>query len=491
MALAPALDLRHPSEREELPGNIEAEQALLGALFFDNGCFVNVDGAVAQRDFAEPFHGRLFKVIGDFVRGGRLADPITVRGHFSIDPAFDELGGVRYLIDLVDHAPMSSTALDYAKEVRSAALRRDVIAICGEISLKARREASTDGADLMAEMERRLLATRSGADDLQLQDWADVSREIVHGMDRPDDRPLIKCGLAKIDEAVGGFERGDLVIIGARPSMGKSALAGCISLNIALQGLGVIELNGEMTTKQMGRRHLTDHAFSLFQDGGPVYRDIKRGVLTDTQKEILYRVHTDLEHLPLKMLKRTGLTLGRMRAMLRRQKMVWEAAGIQLSAVVVDHVGLVRPDDEERGRGRTEDQTVISGGLKALADELGVVMFGLAQLNRKVEDRDDKRPQLADLRDSGSWEQDADIVIGAYRDAYYARRERQPKGEVNIAEWVLRQSSPIVEAIMLKIREGDIATAKLWADIGRNAIRDDEPDWMRAGFDFDGPYGSR
>lgn len=483
MAMVPALDLRrqqdrHPNDPDAQPAvlaNIEAEQALLGAILYDNNAFLAVDGIVGAQDFYEPFHGRLFKTMAAQIRMGRLAEPVLMHTFFSIDPAFDELGGLRYLADLVDRAPPSANAVDYARAVRSHALRREVIRICAEVSYRAALDHDADGADLMADMERGLLAVRTGKEDHALRDWRDVSAEIVYGMDRPDDRPLIKTGLVKIDDAVGGLERGDLVVIGGRPGMGKSALAGCIALNVALQGLGVVELNGEMTTAQMGRRHLTDYAQARFGDEGPMYRDIKRKLLTPGQMQVLRTVDEELRHLPLKMLKRTGMTLGRMRAMLRRQKMLWEAAGVSMSLVVLDHAGLVRPDDDQRGRGRTEDQTLISGALKELAEELDVVMVALAQLNRKVEDRDDKRPQLADLRDSGSWEQDADIVMMAYRDAYYARREREPKGDLKLGEWVLRCGSPTVECIMAKVREGDVATAKLWADIGRNAIRDEAP----------------
>lgn len=468
----------HPNapgvEVDRTPSNIEAEQAVLGALLMDNACFSEVEGIVTARDFHEPFHQRLFKATGDLIRVGRLAEPIILRDFFTIDPAFSEFGGVMYLVDLVDRAPPAVNAAEFARVVRSMALRRDVVRIAAEITRRAIEDAAADGADLMADMERELLAVRSGKSDLELRDWREVSSEIVYGLDRPDDRPLIRCGLEKIDNAVGGFERGDLVVIGARPSMGKSALAGCMALNVSGQGLGVVELNGEMTTTQMGRRHLTDWAFRQYGDQGPMYRDIKRKVLTDGQKAILRDVDHQLHLLPLKLLKRTGLTLGRMRAMLRRQKMLWESAGIRMSLVVIDHVGLVRPD--EAGRGRVDDQTLVSATLKEMAEELDVVMLALCQLNRKVEDRDDKRPQLSDLRDSGSWEQDADVVMGVYRDAYYARREREPKQQVALAEWMLRQSSPTVEAIMLKIREGEIATAKLWADIGRNAIRDESPE---------------
>lgn len=461
--------------------NTEAEQALLGCLMMDNSAYVDIEGKVTAADFFEPFHGRLFKAMTNLIKVGRMAEPIILMEFFRIDAAFAELGGLRYLADLVDKAPPPSSAGHFAGVLQDLARRRDVISICANIAERARNDSEATGTSLMGDLERDVLASRSGHGEISLRSWDDVAQEVVYGMDRPDDVPLLKCGLAKIDDAVGGFERGDLVILGARPSMGKSALAGCIALNVArahMDGLsakpqGVVELNGEMTTVQMMRRHLTDQAFSRYGLAGPVYRDIKRKALTPAQMEIIRQVEIDLRGLPMKMLKRTGMTLGQARAMLRRQKMLWESEGVEMSMVVVDHVGLIRPD--EAGRGRTEDQTIISASLKEMADELGVVMIGLAQLNRKVEERDDKRPQLSDLRDSGSWEQDADIVMGVYRDAYYARREREPKREPERGEWVIRQGSQEVEAIMLKIREGDAGVAKLWADIGRNAIRDHEP----------------
>lgn len=464
------------------PHNLDAEQALLGCLLFDNAAFVAVDGQVTPEDFYEPFHARLFRAIAQLVRVGRLAEPIILKSAFAVDPAFDELGGIRYLADLVDHAPPASHAPEFARQIRSLALRRDVIRICSDVAQRAAMDSAVEGHELMAQMEREVLATRSSSSDLVLRPWAEISREVVYGLDKPDENPLIKTGLGKVDAALGGMERSDLIVIGARPSMGKSALAGCISLNAARAGYGVVEINGEMTTAQMARRHLADRAFDLYGDQGPTYRAIKRRELSEMQMVALRAVHDDLEQIPLRMIKRSGITLAMLRASLRRQRMLFEAAGKRLTLVVVDHVGLIKPDDVSGSR--AQDQTVVSGALKEIADELDCVVVALAQLNRKVEDRDDKRPQLADLRDSGSWEQDADVVLGVYRDAYYARREREPKGDVKVAEWVLRCGSQVVEAIMLKIRESDVATAKLWADIGRNAIRDEEPESMRTAFDF-------
>ena len=462
-----------PRDESEALQSHELEQALLGCILYENTAFVDVDGLVQPADFAEPFHGRLFRRIGDLIRMGGLAEPITLASDFAIDPAFRDLRGVRYLADLVEKAPPSNRAPDYAKGIRELALRRQVIKISTEIATRARTDPMATGEQLMADMERQMLAARSGKGADTLRSFGEVAHDVVFGADRPDDRPLVKFGLKGIDDAIGGAERGDLIVLGARPSMGKSALASCIALNVALAGFGVAEVNGEMTTEQMARRHLSDFAFTRFADQGPTYRDIRRRLLSDQQWQILQSCQRELKELPLHMVKRTGLTLGRLRAMLRRQKMLWEAAGVPFTLAVIDHVGLLRPD--EGGRSRNDDQTMVSAGLKEMAEELDVVMLALAQLNREVEKREDKRPQLSDLRDSGSWEQDADIVMGVYRDAYYARREKEPKGREAAAEHFMRASSPYVEVPMLKIREGDVTTVRLWADIGRNAIRDADP----------------
>ena len=469
-----------PDAPENLePMNLEAEQAVLGAVLFDNDAFLELDGVLAPRDFHEPFHQRLFKAMGEDIRAGRLADPNLLTSFFAVDPAFEALGGKRYLADLVDHAPPVSKALHYAAQIRAIALRREVIRICGEMSQRARIDASADGADLMADLERELLSVRAGKDDLALRTWAEVSREVVYGMERPASDSLLRFGIPKLDNIIGGCEGGELVVLSGRPGMGKSALGGCIALNLARDGVGVCEINAEMTTSQMARRHLCNLAFRAHGEDAPFYRDIKRGTLSAAQRAMLADVQGIHEQLPLRMVKRTGLTLGRIRAMLMRQRMVWQGLGVHLGLVVIDHVGLVRSD--ERFFSRQAEQADISLKLKEMADDLGCVILALAQLNREVEKRDDKRPQLSDLRDSGTWEQDADVVIGCYRDAYYARREPEPKKEIEKAEWHMRGASREVEAIALKVREGDVGTAKLWASIGHNAILNEQPP-MEGGF---------
>lgn len=381
------------------PISLEAEHAVLGCLLYDNDAFIDIDGLVEDRDFAEPFHQRLFRAISRDIRAGRLSEPSQLAQYFVVDGAFEEFGGFGYLIELLNKAPPRSQAAHYAKVVRSVALRREVARIASDIAHRAKTDGEADGAELMSELERQLIGVRQGKNDLSLQSWAEVSRQVLYGMDRPESRPMLKLGIAKLDKLLGGAELGDMIVLGGRPGMGKSALAGCIALNVALAGDGVAVINAEMTTHQMGRRALTDLAFTRHGHAAPFYRALREGTATEPQRRMIAELQAETAQIPLYMIKRTGLSLGRIRAMVMRQKMLWEAVGIKLRLVVIDHVGLVSPD--KGGRSRFEDQTVVSGALKELADELGVVILALAQLNRQVEMRDDKRPMLADLRDFG------------------------------------------------------------------------------------------
>lgn len=457
-----------------VPTALRAEQAVLGILILENDRFVDVDSVIDPDDFTEPYHQRVFKAIARDIRGGKLIEPTVLGQYFQIDPAFESFGGIRYFIDLIDMAPIATQAAHYANIIRQASVRREIILIAAEIQSKAKEDATATGEGILADLEARIVAIRSGKAQAGLVSWGEAARSVLYGIDRPDSRNLMKTGLVKIDNILGGAEAGDLILISGRPGMGKSALASAMALNIALDGGGVAEINGEMTVDQMTRRHLSDYSYRKRGPDAPEYKKIRNNDLTDAHRRILVESFQEIQNIPLHMVKRPGITLGRLRAILMKQKMIWEGLGIPFKLAIIDHAGLVSPD--QKGRSRFEDQTEISGRLKELADELQVVMMALNQLNRQVESREDKRPQLSDLRDSGSWEQDADAVFGVYRDSYYARREQEPRDHVKAGEWHLRCGSKEVEAIALKVREGDVGTAKLWASIGHNNFRDHAPD---------------
>lgn len=472
-----------PRERADFtPANIEAEQALLGILLFENATVAEVDGVILPDQFYEPFHGRLFAAIYSTVSAGRAADPITVLDRLGQDPALFELGGLRYLADLVDRAPPQTLAVDYARTVRDAWERREVIRIAGELMKTARQDGSVSGAALIEQAEKALTAVALHTRSTALVSAAEAVDRVIEELENPAVASGVKLGLGPLDEEIGGLMPGELWVLGGRPSMGKSAIASTAALHISRherhadgRPLGVIEVNSEMSVSQMTRRHISDLAFELSPRDAPSYSKIRKRFLTDLERQIFHAAARVMRDLPtLKMVKRTGLTLASLRSLVRRQAAAWERQGVKLGLVTVDHVGLIRPEFDRRSR--TEAQTDIAIELKELADELEIPILALAQLNRNVESRDDKRPMLADLRDSGAWEENADGVIGTYRDAYYAERETEPKKSDARYIWEERKASRTIEALLLKIREGQAGSVELWGDMARNAIRGQRPD---------------
>jgi len=453
--------------------NLEVEQALLGIVLYQNSAYEALDGLSAEH-FAEPFHGRLWAAIADAISQGRLAEPITIGGKLQSDPAFAELGGLTFLADLVDQAPPRANAPHYAKVLKDLAHRRDLISLSEEVIRAAKAgEGSTE--DLIGIAEAGLLAMQVSSRPIELISVAESAAAVLDELDAPEEQAVgIKTGLEPLDEALGPLLPGNLILLMGRTSMGKSAAAECIAYNIACQGQGVIQVNCEMTPNEMTQRHLTDICQARWGNLGPQYRDIRRRRITRDQREMLEWARARLHGAPLMLAKRPGIKLSQIRSLARRQAAAWAKQGVKTGALIVDHVGLVNPDFPTRDR--YADQTIVSNAMKELADELGCVVFGLNQMNRQNESREDKRPQLSDLRDSGAWEQDADAVIGFYREAYYAERRPEPKKDVEIAEWLRAKASRTVEAIILKARFGECTTISLWGDLGRNAIRGAAPE---------------
>jgi replicative DNA helicase len=475
---APLLDLRTKASPapeavapSRLPNNMDAEQALLGALLYHWDSFDLLE-AIEPRHFFEPFHQRLFAAIAAQVGSGMRPEFIILGQKFEADEGYLALGGKRYLADLVDRAPPAESIKSYAASIIDLSLKRDLILLGGEIDTLA--QAGEESEAIIGHAESALLGMQSGGRKLDLVSAGAAAAKVLDDLDAPPEAVSgIKLGLGGLDEEMGALQPGNLVLFQGRPSMGKSAAAECVALNIAEQGYGVIQVNGEMTPEEMAQRHLTDLTHRLHGARGPEYRDIRRRRIGLDQRRMLDQALAILHPLPLLMIKRPGLKLSQLRSICRRQAAVWARSGIPMGALIVDHAGLIKPDVSTRDR--YADQTLVSNGMKELADELACPIIVLNQMNRESEKREDKRPQLSDLRDSGSWEQDADYVIGWYREAYYAQRQVEPKKDIEWAEWDRARKSRVLEAIILKARAGACLTVKLWCDVARNAIRDQSP----------------
>lgn len=453
------------------PINGDAEVGIIAAAMTDNAVVARLDRLEA-RHFDDPLLGHAWLAIQTLVADGINADALTVFDRMrGTDPATRAL-----LIDLWEkgHGPAAEPYADIVIELYA---RRQIIALAAEATEAAK--SGQPSAKVRGDLEAALLDLTKRDRRVQLVSAAQAADDVLADLDgEGGDAVGILTGIEALDEHLGAFGQDDLVLIAGRPGGGKSALAGCIMLNVARAGVGVIEINAEMNTRQMMRRHLTDLCFSRWGSRAPTYKDIRRKRISYDQRQMLTWARDQVAGLPLCMVKRTGLSLASLRALVRRQAAIWEAEGITLGLISVDHVGLLM--GETGGRDRYTDQTSIAIGMKALADELRIPVIALVQLSRKVEDRDHKKPQLSDLRDSGAWEENADTVIGVYREAYYALKEQEPKGgrgaDDRWDDWSRRKNSKVVEAILLKVREGEESVIPLWASIGHNAIRSSAPD---------------
>jgi replicative DNA helicase len=464
------------------PRDLEAEQGVLGAILAHNSLIEQLEDELDPEMFWEALHSRIYVAMRDLVLGGRSADPVTVTHAMAGDEAFERADGAEYLMLMVEKAPAIKIALDYAGIVREMWRRSRLIQLGDSLSLGGRDGQSAD--EMVAHAEADLIAAEVHARGISLVTATEAVDSVLRQYANPEQAFGVNLGLDPIDDVTGGMMPGELWIIAGRPGMGKSALCNTAGLNIAMNGrgpkgerLGVIEICCEMTVEQMMRRHIADLCFEMFGTDGPTYSGMRRRVLTGAQQRMMAEAAARLREMDtMRMLYRTGLTIRGIRSLARRQKAVWARKGIALGLVTIDHMGLVRGTQGHRGR--TEDQGDVARDTLALAGELEVPMIALLQLSRRCEERDNKRPILSDLRDSGEWEQAASGVIGVYRDAYYALREPEPKRADLKIQWDERCASVTVDALLLKVREGQTQSVKLWADIGRNAIRSHQPEQL-------------
>ncbi|HRD28397.1 MAG TPA: replicative DNA helicase [Caulobacter sp.] len=474
MALVPALDLRPVHDDPPLavaPSNIEAEQALLGALLYDNAAYERLSDRLQARHFYEPFHQRLFAALETHIRKGQLAEPILLADEFKKDPAFEELGGVRYLADLVDRAPPAANAPDYARAIYDLALRRDLIRIGGEITVEAQaHDADVSARDQIEAAEQKLYTlAESGTSSTGFIPFADALTGAVQmaaeAYSRDGGLAGVSTGLTDLDKQLGGLHPSDLLILAGRPSMGKTALATNIAFHVArnyawepqpdgtrktVNGGVVAFFSLEMSAEQLAMRLLADVS-------GVSSDRLRKGEIDASEFGRVRDGAIEVQEAPLFIDATGGLSISKLTARARRLK---RQHGLDL--IVVDYLQLVTTDGS-KGDNRVQEVSAITGGLKALAKELGVPVIALSQLSRQVENREDKRPQLSDLRESGSIEQDADVVMFVYREAYYLSRAEPREGTPEHMTWQedLEKINNIAEVIIGKQRHGPIGTVKL------------------------------
>ncbi len=481
MATTTALIARldQPAEYRIAPHNIDAEQALLGAILVNNDAFFRVSDFLEPRHFSEEIHRRVYEVTSSLIRAGKIATPITLKT-FLTDA--DLGGGVtvsQYLARLAAEATTVINAEDYGRTIHDLAVRRDLIAI-GEDMVNAAYEADVDVSprDQIEEAERKLFGlAETGRYDAGFQRFSDALTAAIDmaaaAYSRDGKLSGIATGLADLDRMMGGLQSSDLVILAGRPGMGKTALVTNIAFNVAKayqgekQPDGTIKtLNGgivgffslEMSAEQLATRIVAE------QSGVPSYK-IRRG---DIREDEFYRITDaarEMQTVPLYIDQTGGISIAQLVARARRLK---RQKGLDL--LIVDYLQLLS-GSSKKGENRVQELTEITTGLKALAKELTVPVVALSQLSRQVEQRDDKRPQLSDLRESGSIEQDADVVMFVFREEYYLKNKEPKMGTEEYFKWQaeMDQAHGKAEVIIGKQRHGPTGTVPLafQADITR------------------------
>ncbi|SPU48341.1 Replicative DNA helicase [Brevundimonas diminuta] len=456
-----------------MPHNLEAEQALLGSLMFDNAVFERLSDRLRGSHFYEPFHQRLFDAIEDHIRQGLLAEPTILMERFKQDPAFQEFGGLRYLADLVDRAPPAANAPDYARVVYDLALRRDLIRIGGEI-IKEAPNPETPADEQIEQAEQTLYSlAETGKPSSGFVSFSHALSGAVEMAGEAYQREGKLAGLATrlddLDQKLGGLHPSDLLILAGRPSMGKTALATNIAFNVArnyrweptpdggrktVDGGVVAFYSLEMSAEQLAMRILAD-ASGVSSD------KLRKGEIDASDFGKIRDAAIEIGESPLYIDATGGLSISKLAARARRLKRMEHG----LDLIVVDYLQLVTTGENSQ-KNRVQEVSEITGGLKALAKELNVPIIALSQLSRQVEQREDKRPQLSDLRESGSIEQDADCVMFVYRESYYLGRAEPREGTEEHLKWQedMDRLQHQAEVVIGKQRHGPIGIVKLAFD---------------------------
>lgn len=446
-----------------VPFNLEAEQALLGALLFDNDALGLLPDNFRPEQFYEPFHSRLFAEIKARIGGGRRAEPISMLDRFKDDPAFAELGGIRYLADLVDRAPPAANAPEYALLIADGHMRREIIRLSTEILATP---SSVPAPAVLAALERGAAAiAETGGSKPTAVHAGTTAIANMEAAWRGEFKGT-KVGLFAIDDLSGGILQDDVWFAGGRTSMGKSVFGLNIAKGLALQGAGALVYSLEMPLRECQARLIADLAYERHGTAHLRYGDILKGDLEAA------RIHGHsaadaaryLETLPIEINDTGGLTIEAIRSQSQRQVRLWRKAGIKPGVIVIDHIGLVtpaRPTDN-----KAADTAIIVNQLKDIAKQLKCPILALAQISRNTENRTDKRPQMGDFNWSGSIEQIADFVVLLYRESYYLERSSNKNDQ---AEAPALEHE--VEFAVHKNRRGPIATRKAFIDIGSNVIR--------------------
>ena len=469
--------LADPKEdlHRQSPHNIEVEQALLGAILINNDAFYRVSDFLEPVHFYDPRHRQIFEKSGQLIRMGKVADPRTIKSFMKENEAIGDITVAEYLSRLAYEAATIINAEDYGRSIYDLAIRRSLVTI-GEDMVNIAYEAPVDMGprDQIEDAERRLFElAESGRYDGGFGGFAEALKAAIDmagaAYQRDGHLSGLATGLADLDRMMGGLQSSDVVVLAARPGMGKTSLATNIAYNVAAAWRGEQQPDGsiktvdggivgfyslEMSAEQLATRIIAEQASVSSSE-------IRRGSIHEDQFDRIVEVAQRMQRMPLYIDQTGGISIAQLAARARRLK---RQRGLDF--LIVDYIQLVQGSSRKGSENRVQEITEITTKLKALAKELNVPILALSQLSRQVESRDDKRPQLSDLRESGSIEQDADVVMFIYREEYYLQNKVPKEGTQEFEEWRIKMEEIAgrAEVIIGKQRHGPTGTVTLQFD---------------------------
>ncbi len=445
---------------KELPNNIEAEQAVIGSILVSNDIFDEISTIISSINFYDPMHQKIFEAIESLIYKGMLANPITLKNYFEDEK--DDLNVPEYLVKITKFSTSVRQAVEYSKIIYDMFVRRELIKISEQTIDSAKlNDLDTNGQTIIENSERLLFdLAEKGSFNSSLVKFDEAMKQTIEMASAAykNDEGIVgvPTGLRDLDDKLGGLHQSDLIIIAGRPSMGKTSLATNIAFNAAqkLQDSGkkssIAFFSLEMSSEQLSTRIISEQARISSND-------IRRGRISDDQFDKFLETSKNISELPLYIDETPAISIAALSNRARRIKRLFG-----LDMIVVDYIQLMRGTTFNKD-GRVQEISQITQGLKAIAKELALPVVALSQLSRQVEQRDDHKPQLADLRESGSIEQDADVVMFVYREGYYLQRKEPREATVEHAEWQAKMNevAHLAQIIIGKQRHGPIGNVTL------------------------------
>ncbi|PWT82873.1 MAG: hypothetical protein C5B44_01420 [Acidobacteria bacterium] len=460
-----------PQEQErQPPHNIECEQALLGTLLVYNDVFGEIVGVINEAHFFDPLHGRIFELIRKAIEEGKPANPATLRHLVAAEQPIGSVSVADYLYRLETASVPASGAKAYAETIRELASRREIIVSAEKLMADAYATETpiVDAASKTMDKLTNIVVSKDGKKTTEMigKSASSLIARIRSG-EAPESVPTYIKDLDRC-LAAGGFKPGQYIIGAGRPGMGKSTIAPQIALNMAMRGNGILYQSLEMSRDDLSARCLSS---LLYSSTNPVpYSDISSFSIDDNELHRLDDAAKKLSNIPLLIDDRTGLTVSEITARARVISSQWKRRGTPLRGIIIDHTGKIKPSSRYSGQ-KVNEVGEVSDALMSIAKELDVFVFALNQLSREVERRDNKRPELADLRNSGDLEQDADMVMFFYREAYYKEiPDDDPEREVTRIQ-ALERCWHKMEVRIAKQRGGALRNTTLFASMPECAVR--------------------